>query len=180
MKSEPFVATVIVLCLATGSCAINELLICRAAAGYKASVGFVIWGFMLNMALTFIITVGGIVFLSFFLHILGAQPPVGRLIWVVPLSLAPWMFATPLGLVAASVGGGLGVGLTVPGYVILFFWSLIVLVQMVAEVAKTDVLRALLAVSMSIGAAIVLMWAISMTAFFSGFSFLVALTPPIA
>ena len=178
--SEPFIATVVVLCLSTFSCAVNELLVCRAAAGYKASAAFVVWGFMLNLALSFILVIGSLVFLSFFLHILGARIHLSRLIWVVPLSLAPWMFATPLGLFATCIGGGLGIALTVPGYVILFFWNLGVLVQMVAEVSDTDVLRALLAVAMSLGAAVLLLWGVSVTAFFSSFSFLVALTPPIA
>ena len=179
-QSEPFIATIVVLCLSTFSSAVNELLICRAAAGYMASAAFVVWAFMLNLALSFLLVIGALVFLSFFLHILGARVYLGRLVWIVPLSLAPWMLATPLGLVATCVGGGLGVALTVPGYVILFFWSLGVLVQMVAEVSETDVLRALLAVAMSLGAAVLLMWGISVTAFFSSFSFLVALTPPIA
>ena len=179
-KVEPFGVSILLLCLASFSGAVNELLLCRAAVGYKASAAFIAWGFILNLVLAFILILCTLVFLSFFLHLLGVSVSMGRVLWTLPLSFAPWLFSAPLGLIAAAIGGGLGVALTIPGHAFLFFWAFGVLISMLAEVAKTDLLRSLLAVAMSFGMAVLLFWGLSITLFFSGFSFLLALSPPVA
>jgi len=178
-EGEPFVPCAVVVALATFGGAVNELLVCRAAAGYRAAASFVIWAFMVNLGLVVLATVAGTVLISFFLHLLGARVRVAQLFWVVPLSMAPWMFASSIGLVAAGIGGPLGGALSMPGYLVLVLWHLGVLVALVAQVGQTDVLRSLLAVAMSVGSAMAFCWGASVAVFLSLFNFLIAVKPPV-
>lgn len=178
-QDEPFAACVVVLGLVAVGSAVNELLVCRAAAGFGASLGFVVWASIVNAAALAVMSATALALVSFFVHLLGGRARIGQLAWLIPLGFAPWMFAAPMGLVAAAIGGGLGVALVMPGYAVLFFWSVGTLAAMVAAACEVDLLRGLLAVAMAAGAAVVFLWAASVTTALSWFNAMVAVSPPV-
>lgn len=175
---EPFVASIVAFFIATFSCAVSQLLICRAAADYSSSAAFVIWIFLVNVMIGIMILVGGLCFLSFFVMLLGGKVNPGGLIWSLALSFSPWMFACLVGIVAAAIGGALGVAVTFPAFTILFFWAIIILVTMVSVSTGLDLLKSSLATVMSFAGAVVLFWVGSLTFGFAGLNLFISLLPP--
>lgn len=179
ISQEPFVASIMAFFIATFSCAVSQLLICRAAVGFSSSAAFVIWIFLVNVMVGIMIIVGGLCFLSFFVMLLGGKVNPGSLIWSLALSFTPWMFACFIGIVAAAIGGALGIAITFPAFTILFFWAIIILVVMVSVSSELDLLKSSLAAVMSFASAIVLFWAGSFTFTFAGMNLLISLLPPV-
>ena len=178
INEEPFAASIVAFFMAAFSCAVSQLLICRAAAGFTSSAAFVIWIFIVNVMTGIMILVGGLCFLSFFIMLLGGKVRPGGLLWSMALSFSPWMFAAFLGIVAVSIGGALGIAITVPAFTVLFFWAVVILVTMVSVSTGLDLLRSSLAMVMSFAGAVILFWAGLFTGTFAGMNLLMSLLPP--
>ena len=78
LDEDPFVASLFTFVMAAFSCAVTQLLVFRAAAGFNSSPGFVVWIFIVNLLSGVTILVGGLCFVSFFVLLLGGKVRPGK------------------------------------------------------------------------------------------------------